>query len=140
MVDHKNGLLVVAGAILLGFGILAGVLFFPLKNHGNQIAIVNMSQVLDESQLGKQIKKELESKRQELQAKRQLATTDAEKSRITYEFEKYKNDKLQPFFEKIKKITTEVAKEKGITSVSRPEMYIYCQNDLTETVIKRIDQ
>jgi Skp family chaperone for outer membrane proteins len=140
MVDHKNGLLVVAGAILLGFGIVAGVLFFTLKNHSNQTAIVNMSKVLEESQLGKQIKKEIESKGQELQAKRQLATTDAEKNRIAYEFEKYKNDKLQPFFEKIKKITADVAKQKGITAVSRPDMYIYCQTDLTETVIKQIDE
>jgi Skp family chaperone for outer membrane proteins len=101
---------------------------------------VDMSKVLEQSQWGKQIKKEVENKGKELQAKGQLAKTDAEKSQISYEFEKFKNEKLQAFTEKVKKITADTAKQHGIKAVSRPEMYVYCQDDLTGEVIKKLDK
>jgi Skp family chaperone for outer membrane proteins len=139
MSDNKNGGLM-AGAILLGFMILAGAVFFALKNNSDKIAIVDMSKVLEQSQMGKQIKKEVETKGQELQAKRQLAKTDAEKSQISYEFEKFKNEKLQKFTDQVKKITADTAKQKGIKAVSRPDMYIYCEADLTDEVVKKLDK
>jgi Skp family chaperone for outer membrane proteins len=139
MSDQKNGGLI-AGTILLGFMILSGTIIFALQNNSDKVAIVDMTKVLEQSQMGKQIKKEVENKGKELQAKRQLAKSDAEKSQISYEFEKFKNDKLQKFTEQVKQITADTAKQKGIKAVARPEMYIYCEEDLTDEVIKRIDK
>jgi Skp family chaperone for outer membrane proteins len=139
MSDNKNSILV-AVAILLGFMVLSGVVFFTFKSSGDKVAIVDMSKVLEQSQWGKQIKKEVETKGKELQAKGQLAKTDAEKSQISYEFEKFKNERLQQFTEKVKKITADIAKQQGIKAVARPDMYIYCQDDLTEEVINKLDK
>jgi Skp family chaperone for outer membrane proteins len=139
MSDNKSSMWV-AGAILLGFMILSGVLFFTLKSSGDKVAIVDMSKVLEQSQWGKEIKQEVENKGKELQAKGQLAKTDAEKSQISYQFEKFKNERLQKFTEKVKQVTADIAKQKGIKAVSRPDMYIYCQEDLTNEVVKKIDK
>jgi Skp family chaperone for outer membrane proteins len=140
MSDNKNGMLI-AGAIFLGFIIVAAVLFYTLKGGPNdKVAIVDMSKVMEQSQIGKKIKKDVETKGKELQAKSQLAKSDAEKSQISYEFEKFKNEKLQDFTEKVKKITADTAKRKGITAVSRPDLYIYCEEDLTDEVVKQLDK
>jgi Skp family chaperone for outer membrane proteins len=139
MAGNKSGILV-ASTILLGFIILAGVVFYTLQSTNDKVAIVDMSKVLEQSEIGKKIKKDVENKGKELQAKGQLAKTDAEKSQISYEFEKFKNEKLHDFTEKVKKITAVTAKKKGIKTVSRPDMYIYCEEDLTDEVIKQIDK
>ncbi|HYH03988.1 MAG TPA: hypothetical protein VEC37_12860 [Bacillota bacterium] len=136
--EKKNILLPIS--ILVGCLLIAGAVFFAAGNFGYKMAFVDMESVIQKSELGKQINKQLESKGKELQGKLQLAKTDEEKNQIRYEFDKFKSDKQQEFYKKVKDIIGKTAKQKGVKAVPRPEMFIYCETDLTEDVIKELDK
>jgi outer membrane protein len=139
MSENKNGALVIS--IITGFIILAAAVYFAISASAFKVASVDMDKVIEKSELGKQINKELQNKGKELQGKIELVKDDKDKAaQIRYEFEKFKNDKQQEFSKKVKEIIVKVAKKKGIKAVPRPEMYIYTDLDLTDSVIKELDK
>jgi Skp family chaperone for outer membrane proteins len=93
-----------------------------------------------ESSLGQEANKELQNKSNELKAKMQVAKTDAEKAKINSEFQKFQAEQQNAFFEKVKKVTAEVAKQNGIKAVSSPQVFIYSDMDITSAVIAKLDK
>lgn len=136
--EKKNILLPIS--ILVGCLLIAGAIFLVAGTVGYKLATVDMDSIIQKSELGKEINKQLENKGKELQGKLELAKTDNEKNQIRYEFEKFKSDKQQEFYKKVKDIIVKVAKKKGVKAVPRPDMFLYCEMDLTEDVIKELDK
>lgn len=131
---------VLPGAILLGFIILAIVVFIAANNMVFKVASVDMDKIIKESELGQKINKELQNKVTELRSKLQLAKTTEEKQQVELELTNFRNQKQQEFVNQVKNIIKKVAKQKGVKAVSSPQVFLYSEIDLTDEVIKELDK
>jgi Skp family chaperone for outer membrane proteins len=136
--ESKNFL--IPGAILLGFILLLAGTVWAFNACTFRVGTLDINKVVKESSLGQQANKELQNKGNELKAKLQTAKTDVEKSQINNEFQKFQADQQTAFFDKVKQVTAEVAKEKGIKAVSSPQVFIYSEMDITSAVIAKLDK
>lgn len=130
----------IPGAILLGFIILMAGLIWAFNAFAFRVATINMEKINKESTFVQGINKELQAKSNELTAKLRSAKTDAEKSQINLEFQKYQAEKNKIFTDKVKEITAKVAKERGVKAVSSSQVFIYSDLDLTSTIIEQLDK
>lgn len=131
---------VLPSAILLGFIILAIVVFIAANNMVFKVASVDMDKIIKESELGQKINKELQNKVTELRSKLQLAKTTEEKQQVELELTNFRNQKQQEFVNQVKNIIKKVAKQKGVKAVSSPQVFLYSEIDLTDEVIKELDK
>lgn len=136
--NQKN--LLIPGAVLIGFIILAASLIWAFNAFTFRIGTLDTERINKESTFVQGMNKELQAKGKELSAKLQTAKTDAEKSQINAEFQKYQADKNKIFTDSIRKATAKVAKAKGVKAVSSSQIFIYSQVDLTDAVIAELDK
>ena len=127
-------------AVLIGFIVLAVVLFFTMNNMAFKVATIDTDKIIKESELGQKINKELQSKIVELRQKLQLAKTDAEKQQIEVDLSNFRTEKQREFTDEVKVIIKKVAKAKGVKAVSNPQVFLYSDIDLTDDVIKELDK
>lgn len=130
---------IIAGAILLGFVILTLGLYFALSSSAVEYATIDTDKVAEKSKLSEKINQELQSKRDEIRTKISQATTAAEKQQLELEFEKFRLEKNREFIGEVKKAIAAVSSRKGIKLVASPQAFLYAENDLTDEVIKELD-
>jgi Skp family chaperone for outer membrane proteins len=140
MANTQSKNFLIPGAILLGFIILLAGMICAFNTFSFRVATLDLNKVVKESSLGQEANKELQSKGNQLKAKLQVAKTEAEKAQINSEFQKFQADQQTAFFDKVKTITAEVAKENGIKAVSSPQVFIYSDMDITSAVIAKLDK
>lgn len=136
MVENKGFLLPVS--VLVGALIILGGLIWAVNAFNFKVAVVDLAKISKESTVSKAIEKEITAKGQELKKKFELAKTDAEKSQIQQEFDKFKSEKETEFVNKVKQVVTTVSKRKGIKAVASPQVFIYSDTDITSDVIKEL--
>ena len=138
--ETKMSNLLIPGAILLGFVILLAGMIWALNAYSFRVATIDLNKIVKESSYGQQINKDLEKKGEQLRTQVMAAKTDAEKTKINNEFRQYQEAKQNAFIERVKEITTEVAKAKGIKAVSSPQLFFYSSMDITSDVIAKLDK
>jgi Skp family chaperone for outer membrane proteins len=132
--------LLIPGAIILGFVILLAGMIWALNTFSFRVATIDLNKIVKDSSYGQQIDKELQKKGEQLKAQLMTAKTDAEKAKINNDFHQFQVDKQNAFVEKVKEITAEVSKAKGIKAVSSPQVFFYSATDITSDVITKLDK
>ncbi len=135
----NKGLMLPLSILLSAIIVVAGI-FWAVKANSFKIGIIDVNQVSKESELGKEIDKDILNKRQELQTKFQSAKTEAEKNSIGAEFDNYQNTKKEEFLSKVKQAITTVSKRRGIKAVGSPQVFIYSSEDITQDVTKELNK
>lgn len=136
---NKNNSWFLPGAIIIGALILAAALVWSYSAFSFKLATVDIQKIQIESGLSKKINEDVQAKGKDLSAKYQAAKNDKDKQAVNLEFEKYKNDKQQEFTEKVKIALEKVAKKHGFKTVASDQVYLYSKNDITEEVIKELE-
>jgi Skp family chaperone for outer membrane proteins len=132
--------LLIPGAILLGFIILLAGMIWAFNTFSFKVATIDLNKIAKESSYGQELDRQLQKKGEQLRAQVVAAKTDAERSKINNEFRQFQEDKQAVFVAKVKEITSQVAKAKGVKAVSSPQLFIYSSMDLTSAVIDKLDK
>ncbi len=138
--EGKISNLLIPGAILLGFIILLAGMIWAFNAFSFRVATIDLNKIIKESSYGQQIDKDLQKKGEQLRAQITTAKTDAEKAKINNEFRQFQEAKQNAFVERVKTITAQVAKAKGIKAVSSPQVLFYSSIDITGDVIAKLDK
>lgn len=125
---------------VLGIALLMGGVIWAVNAFTFKVATVDMDRLVKESKLGQSINKELQTTGNLYKAKLNAAKTDAERTQIQSDFQALQTAKQNDFFAKAKQSIAKVSKEKGIKAVANPQVFIYSENDLTESVIKDLNK
>ncbi|NLW47520.1 MAG: OmpH family outer membrane protein [Firmicutes bacterium] len=138
--NNKNNNWILSGAIIIGALIIAAGLVWGINSFSFKLATVDVQKIQMESALSKKINEDVQTKGNDLSAKFQSAKTDKDKQAINLEFEKYKKEKQQEFTDKVIVALEKVAKKKGYKAVATDQVYLYSRNNITDEVIKELDQ
>jgi Skp family chaperone for outer membrane proteins len=138
--ESKNNNLLIPGAIVLGFVILLAGMIWALHAFSFQVATIDLNKIVKDSSYGQQIDKDLQKKGEQLKAQLMTAKTDAEKSKINNDFHQFQVERQNAFVERVKAVTAEVSKAKGIKAVSSPQVFFYSATDITSDVITKLDK
>lgn len=138
--ETKTTNLLIPGAIVLGFIILLAGMIWAFNAFTFRVATIDLNKIVKESSYGQQIDKDLQKKGEQLRIQVATAKTDADKAKINNEFRQFQEDKQNAFVAKVKEITAEVAKAKGIKAVSSPQLFFYSSMDITSDVIAKLDK
>lgn len=137
MTINKDKLLI-PGLIGLGLILVLLATIWSVNTFSFKIASFNPEKIFKESEVGKDLEKDLSRKFEEAKARRELVKTDAEKQQIAMEFDAYKNKQTNSFLERVKKISSELAKQKGYKAVADPKLFLWYEYDLTDDIIKEL--
>ncbi len=138
--EGQIGKFLIPGAILLGFIILLGGIIWAFNAFSFRVATIDLNKIIKESSYGQQIDKDLQKKGEQLRTQVAAAKTDVERAKINNEFRKFQEEKQNAFVERVKEITAQVAKAKGIKAVSSPQVFFYSSMDITSDVIAKLDK
>jgi Skp family chaperone for outer membrane proteins len=138
--EGQTSKLLIPGAILLGFIILLAGMIWAMNTFSFRVATIDLNKIVKESSYGQQIDKDLQKKGEQLRTQLATAKTDADRAKINNEFRQFQEAKQTAFVEKVKEITAQVAKSKGIKAVSSPQVFFYSSMDITSDVIAKLDK
>lgn len=139
MFENKSSL-VIPAAIIIGAMLLGGLFWLVAGRSTFKMAIVNTGNLINQSEFGRGLTKELQEKNTELGKKAEAAKTDDEKQKISKEFAAFQTEKEAEFAKKVTEAVAAVAKRKGVGIVASSQSFIYSQIDLTDEVIKELDK